>query len=258
MNSALFLHAHPDDESIFTGGTISLLAKLGHEITLVFATGGELGIDTDDEFELVHHRQKEARNSAKILGVDNVYFLDFHDSGLDAKNFPANAFATCDVGSAARKLNQIVENHNVDSLFCDDSFGVYGHPDHLQAHQVATKAAEIGRIDELYFHTVDREYLHFVETHLVEEAHLSHPHESEAKQGHIGMSSIEITHTIDIASEIDTKRASMTAHRSQISDTSSAFSLNDSDFRNVYGYEWFVCAKSPKDSERILDNLPRR
>ena len=44
MSTVVFLHAHPDDEAIFTGGTMRLLADAGHRVVLVLATSGELGV----------------------------------------------------------------------------------------------------------------------------------------------------------------------------------------------------------------------
>src|SRR5687768_17000399 len=43
----VFVHAHPDDEAIFTGGTMAQLAADGHRVVLVVCTGGELGLTTD-------------------------------------------------------------------------------------------------------------------------------------------------------------------------------------------------------------------
>jgi LmbE family N-acetylglucosaminyl deacetylase len=255
MNTSLFLHAHPDDEAIFTGGTIALLKERGHKVIVVFATRGQLG-HSEEDVNIAQVREEEARDATQLLGVDECLFLDFHDSGLDPTEFPVDAFATSDVDRTADTLAQIISEHNVNALFCDDVFGIYGHPDHVQAHKVGTLAAEISRVSALFYTTVDREYLHFVETHLVEEAHASHPHESTVSDSQkIGMSSVEITHTINAHRVLDTKRASMAAHKSQINDTSSAFTMNDEDFQNVYGYEWFVRAHLSPGSPDILTDL---
>ncbi|MSV88176.1 MAG: hypothetical protein F2876_00005, partial [Actinobacteria bacterium] len=43
--SVVFFHAHPDDEAIFSGGTIARLAAAGHRVVVVMATSGGLGLD---------------------------------------------------------------------------------------------------------------------------------------------------------------------------------------------------------------------
>jgi LmbE family N-acetylglucosaminyl deacetylase len=239
MANFLFLHAHPDDEAIFTGGIIRKLADDGHNIYVTFATGGELGNNVHVSKQTRELRFEESENARKILGVKEITFLGYHDSGLDPKDFPENAFANCDIEVASSKLLEYISLHDIDTLVCDDEYGIYGHPDHVQAHKVGVSAFEKTNLKELYFTTVDREYLHFVETHLVEEASLSTSTLDLAKST-IGMSSVEITHTIDVNSVLDIKRKAMAAHASQINDTSSALVLDDDQFKAVYGYEWFL------------------
>lgn len=238
MANFLFLHAHPDDEAIFTGGIIRKLADDGHNVYVTFATGGELGNNEHESKQTRELRFEESEKAREILGLKEISFLGYHDSGLDPKGFPENAFASCDVEVASNKLADYISKNNVDVLICDDEYGIYGHPDHVQANKVGIRASEKTDLSELYFTTVDREYLHFVETHLVEEASLSTSTLDLAKST-IGMSSVEITHTIDINSVLNVKRKAMAAHASQINDTSSALTLNDEQFKAVYGYEWF-------------------
>lgn len=251
MKTSLFLAPHPDDEAIFTGGTAALLAGQGQRVIIAFATDGQLGQNQGDH--LGELRCDEARAACELLGAESI-FLNYHDSGLDSNEFPIGCFATSDTELVAQSLADIISSLKIDALFCDDQYGIYGHPDHVQAHKVGIRAAALSGIKELYFTTVDREYLHFVESHLVEEAHASHPHESEALH-RIGMSSIEITHTVNVSDVLDTKRASMSAHKSQLNDTSSAFVMNNEDFRNVYGYEWFISVGSNSETLSCLPSL---
>ena len=247
MANYLFLHAHPDDEAIFTGGIIRQLVDNNNNVTIVFATGGELGTKQDPNSDLQNIRKYETQKAGEILGVQKIEYLKYHDSGLIEAEFPQNAFATCDIENASIKLNEIVENNEIDILICDDEYGIYGHPDHKQAHRIGTHCTTLknSRIKELYFSTVDREYLHFVETHLVEEANSAISIFDLANKT-MGMSSVEITHTLNISNTIEVKRRAMRAHSSQINDTSSALTLSDEEFSAVYGYEWLI--KSDKNS----------
>ena len=90
----------------------------------------------------------------------------------------------------------------------------------------------------VYEATVDREYLHFVETHLVEEAILAG--DLGLVRSHIGLPSVEVNATVDVTAVLNRKRAAMAAHGSQIPETTSAFQLGLEQFAAVYGWEWFV------------------
>lgn len=251
MTNYLFLHAHPDDEAIFTGGTIRKLVNDKHEVHTLFATGGELGVNNSGDQDIDVIRKVESENAAKILGVKTTNFLGYHDSGLDSTKFPANAFASCNIIEASKQVLEIIQNKNIDVLICDDQYGIYGHPDHIQANKLALEVSQKVKLQELYFTTVDREYLHFVETHLVEEANVARSTFDLVKNT-IGMSSIEITHTIAISDVLDVKRKAIAAHNSQINESSSALTLSSDDFKAVYGHEWFVKADNYSSSNSLL------
>jgi LmbE family N-acetylglucosaminyl deacetylase len=168
--TVVFLHAHPDDEAIFTGGTMRLLADGGVRVVLVVATGGELGeAPADEAHRLAEVRAGETRAAADLLGVDEVAFLGFADSGL-GPGAPPGSFAAAPVGLGVARLAEVLARLGADVLVSYDEHGIYGHPDHVRVHEVATGAAAAAGVATRYEATVDREYLHFVETHLVEEA----------------------------------------------------------------------------------------
>src|SRR5690606_18715379 len=90
----------------------------------------------------------------------------------------------------------------------------------------------------VYDATVDREYLHFVETHLVEEAILAG--DLGLVRSHIGVPSVAVDAAVAVRSALDLKRAAMAAHASQIPETTSALRLPEHHFADVYGWEWYV------------------
>ena len=245
----VFFHAHPDDEAIFTGGTIDLLTASGRRVVLVTATGGENGARTSAaaEGELTRQRTAETDRAATVLGVDRVEFLGYRDSGMlgDAANTARNAFWSADEEEAADRLTRILVEERAAALVIYDQVGIYGHPDHVQAHRVGSRAARRCGIAGVYEVTVDREYLHFVETHLVVEAGMpgsasSQPGELGLAASSLGVPTVVVTTTIDVRSVLDKKRAAMAAHASQIPETASAMRLPTDAFAAVYGYEWFV------------------
>jgi hypothetical protein len=101
----------------------------------------------------------------------------------------------------------------------------------------------------VYEATVDREYLHFVETHLVEEAILAG--DLGLVRSRIGMPTVAIDVAVDVRSVLGVKRAAMAAHSSQIPETTSALQLPEHHFADVYGWEWYVRSGPPGPLDRL-------
>lgn len=236
--TVVFVHAHPDDEAIFTGGTLAALAAAGHRTVVLFATSGELGARTDADRSVAAlgaRRRAEAQESCRILGVDRVVFLDHVDSGLEPRpaDRPWGAYVDVDLATAARQIADIAVEERADAIVTYDDHGVYEHPDHVQVHDAAVLAADLAGIATRYLATVDREYLHFVESHLVDHAGAAVPGIRP-----IGSSTVEITTTVAIHRHLDVKQRAIAAHASQIG-ADPWLGVRDT-FGDVYGYEWFV------------------
>jgi LmbE family N-acetylglucosaminyl deacetylase len=233
-----FLHAHPDDEAIFSGGTMAALAQGGHSVLLIVATGGELGAAVRDA-PLAEARRAELESAARLLGVSSVHHLGYLDSGLagDPANGATGAFFAADPRIAAARVADILGDAGADTLVVYDDHGIYGHPDHVQGHRVGLAAADLARVQHRYEMTVDREYLHFVETHLVEEAALAG--DLGLAGSRIGTASVEVDLTLDVRPHLDAKRAAMAAHRSQLPEHAPVFGLDPDRFAEVYGWEWY-------------------
>jgi LmbE family N-acetylglucosaminyl deacetylase len=256
--TVVFVHAHPDDEAIFTGGTIALLAARGWRVMLVVATHGERGLPVPAHGEihgLAAHRVAETRRAAELLGIVRVEFLGYEDSGLagDPSNRAPGAFAAAPLDDAASRLAELIAPERPAALVTYDAAGIYGHPDHVKAHQVSVAAALAIGVETVYEATVDREYLHFVETHLVVEAGGRQSGDLGLAATLLGLPTVLVVCTIDVRPVLNVKRAAMEAHASQIPETSSAMQLPQAAFATVYGYEWFGRQGPPGP----LDELPQ-
>jgi LmbE family N-acetylglucosaminyl deacetylase len=238
-DAVVFFHAHPDDEAIFTGGTMALLRERGVRVVLVVATAGELGRrppDIDPSIDLAALRREETLAAAAHLGIGRVEFLDYRDSGLpgDPANDAKGSFFSADREEAASTLARILDEEGASAIVVYDAGGVYGHPDHVQVHVVGVRAARIAGVPTVYQTTVDHEYLHFVETHLVDHAGTA------AGPITIGVPSVYVTTMVDVSKVLDRKRAAIAAHASQVPEESFAMTMPHGSFAEVYGYEWYV------------------
>ena len=239
----VFVHAHPDDEAIFTGGTMARLAAAGHRVVLVVATGGELGEAPEGSLaadRLASHRRQETDAAAESLGIARVAWLGYHDSGMagDAANSAPGSFWSADPARATARLAGVIGEEAPAAVVVYDETGIYGHPDHVQVHRIGRRAATAAGVATVYDATVDREYLHFVETHLVEEAILAG--DLGLVRSHIGLPSVAIDLAVDVRDVLHRKRRAMAAHASQIPESTSALQLPSHHFADVYGWEWYV------------------
>jgi LmbE family N-acetylglucosaminyl deacetylase len=242
--SIVFLHAHPDDEAIFTGGTMARLAADGARVVLIVATAGELGVTRGEvgATTLPEQRRTETKAAADELGIARVAFLGYLDSGLpgDPANDAPGSFFAADTEAVALEVAAILAEEDATAIVVYDAGGIYGHPDHVQVHRVGVRAAAMAGVHTVYQATVDREYLHFVETHLVD-------HAGDAVPGplSIGVPSVLVTTMVDVRTCLAAKRRAIAAHASQVPETSSAMTMPAATFADVYGYEWYVRTGPP-------------
>ena len=164
----LLVHAHPDDETIGTGATMAKYVAEGAGVTLLTCTGGEMGeilvpdlehLAADRDDRLAEHRRGELEDAMKALGVTDHRYLGgfghYRDSGMEwaedgsarvGDDVPDNAFWHADLTEAADHLVTVIREVQPQVLVTYDPFGGYGHPDHIQAHRVATYAADLAAV----------------------------------------------------------------------------------------------------------------
>lgn len=164
----LLVHAHPDDESINNAATMAKYVAEGIGVTLVTCTAGEMGeilvpemehMAADRDDTLAHQRKIELENAMAALGVTDHRWLGgfgtYRDSGMkwhdDGHAIPAddvheNAFWHADLTQAADHLVAVIREVRPQVMVTYDQFGNYGHPDHIQAHRVATYAAALAAV----------------------------------------------------------------------------------------------------------------
>ena len=245
MATAVFVHAHPDDEAIATGGTMARMADEGHRVVLVCATGGELG-EVEEGFlspgeTLAQRRAAELDRAARELGVARVTSLGYRDSGMagETSNDDPRCFWRADVDEAAARLADILRAERADVLTIYDERGTYGHPDHVQVHRVGRRAAELTAVPRLFMATVNR-------NHLLRLMQSADPDVLATLGGgpesidNLGVDEGRITTAVDVTAFLDRKRRAMAAHASQITETSFFLRMPVDMFGAVWGTEWYI------------------
>ena len=252
-HTVLALHAHPDDEAIFTGITLRRLADAGARTVLVMATAGELGgsrVPLRPGETIPERRIAELERAAELLGVSRLVLLGHRDSGLPGwpTGRHTRALAAADPLALARRVAELADDEGAGTIIHDDEHGIYGHPDHRATFRVGATAAElVGAAG--YRMTVDREHLHVS----ARDGHLVHG-AARAADVPFGRPTVEISLAVAGSREhLLTKRAAMVAHASQIAEDD----VPDSGFAAAYGFEWFRRSFAPADlpTPGVLDAL---
>lgn len=253
MATWVSFQAHPDDESIQSGGTLAKAAADGHRTILVFGTGGEHGEVAEgflaDDETLAQRRRSETERSAEILGVARLEFLGYTDSGMmgTPENDLPGSFWTADLEEAAERLATILREEEADVLTIYDSDGGYGHPDHIQVHRVGVRAAELAGTPHVLEATMNRDHLRRMMLQAVEAGEMPGddvPNPSDFDT--FGRPEELITTTVDVREYLSLKRASMTAHASQISESSFFLAMPPEAFEAGFGWEWYIRHGAPE------------
>src|SRR5436305_852674 len=153
-------HAHPDDEALFTGGTLARSSAEGHRVVVVTATAGELGLTGAGAADLGATRSAELDAAAAALGVARVVQLGYGDPGMDAAvAAPAGSLCAAPVGEVAERLAAVLAEERADAVTIYDAHGGYGHRDHVRIHEAGLLAAKQAGTRLVLEATVARESL---------------------------------------------------------------------------------------------------
>jgi N-acetyl-1-D-myo-inositol-2-amino-2-deoxy-alpha-D-glucopyranoside deacetylase len=145
------VHAHPDDETISTGGVMAKYAAQGARVVCVTCTGGEHGeivvpeLDTpENHAKLGETRAVELQKALAQLGNVESRKLGYVDSGMmgTPENDAPESFWQADFDAAVEKLLTIVREVRPQVMVSYNDFGGYGHPDHIRAALTCKAAFE--------------------------------------------------------------------------------------------------------------------
>jgi LmbE family N-acetylglucosaminyl deacetylase len=204
MPTLMAVHAHPDDEGIQTGGVLALAAQRGFKTVLVTCTNGEMGDSPDG------------------LKPES----DGHDTASTAELRLRELRKACEALSIA------------DVVITYDGNGLYGHPDHIQAHRATIGAAEKTGIPQKIYEIAFPLSLMKAFAEMQRQAGVEQP-TIEEDAGTMGTLDELITTTIDVSSVWDAKKASIFAHQSQMANFD-FLKMDEELIRGAFGTEHFV------------------
>ena len=262
----LLVHAHPDDETINNGVTMAKYAKDGAQVTLVTCTRGEEGevlvaelasLASDKDDKLGQHREVELKDAMAHLGIADFRFLGapnkkWRDSGMMGmpQNDRTDVFWQSDLDESANELVKIILEIKPQVLITYDEFGGYGHPDHIKAHRVAMRAAEIAetkgwKIEKIYWNTMPRSVIQMG----IEKM-------KEVGSDFFGAESVDdlpfakpdelVTSVVHAPEFVPQKLAAMKAHATQIAVDGPFFALSNNLGLSVWGDEYYTIVKGEK------------
>lgn len=257
----LFVHAHPDDETINNGVTIARCVADGAEVTVLTCTLGEegevigdrwAGLAVDHADQLGGYRIGELTAALNALGVRSPRFLGgagrWRDSGMPGTaSRGRTTFTGADFEVLVAQLADEIADLRPHVVVTYDPNGGYGHPDHIQAHRVTTAAvvAAAGRwaVPKFYWTvtaaTVFRAGLDALEAADVAPEWIAWPADAT-----YGYPDDQITAVVEAPEHLPAKIAAMVAHATQmtVGPTGRAFTLSNNVILPVVAAEHYVLA----------------
>lgn len=259
--TVLAIFAHPDDEAFGCAGTFARVVRNGGTVTLVCATRGEVGmiregaIATRETLGAV--RETELRTAMGMIGVNDVRFLDYRDSGMSGsdENAHPDAFINQSEPIVSERLAEIINEVRPSVVLTFGPDGIYGHPDHLMAHRTATAAfnsATLAAQAALYYNAISRERI----KRMAERTDGPFRDLSAEQLDAMGIPEAEITTSIDVSELIDLKLAVIRAHRTQVAPDGPFDGFDPTEVRSMLAIERFRQVSPPFVGDTV-DTLKR-
>jgi LmbE family N-acetylglucosaminyl deacetylase len=246
----LAVHAHPDDETIATGGTLARYCAEGVRTTVVTCTRGELGEGADADMGAL--RQGELEAAAQVLGVGRLVGLGYGDSGMpnSPTNYRPGAFFAANLDEAAARLLEIIHEEQPQVVVTYDETGGYGHPDHVKAHQVTLAACAQARVPKLYFIRIplgwSRRFVAALRAAGID-APGSAPTGADAGPAvnEVGVPDEQVTTLLDVRAYVEVKRQALACHRSQMPPEHFLMRMPPDLAASLWAHEFFSRAAGP-------------
>jgi N-acetyl-1-D-myo-inositol-2-amino-2-deoxy-alpha-D-glucopyranoside deacetylase len=152
----LFVGAHPDDETFGIGGTLAQYAAAGVSVYYACATRGEAGSAGPEEMQgystVGEMRWAELTCAAKVLGLADIIYLGYRDSGMAGSedNQHPEALIKAPVDEITGRIVKVIREVKPQVVITFDPIGGYRHPDHIAVHNATVKAFSVAADPQKY------------------------------------------------------------------------------------------------------------
>ena len=254
----LFVHAHPDDETINNGATIAHYVARGAQVHVVTCTLGEEGEVIGDRWsgltsqhadQLGGYRIGELGAALRALGAGEPMFLGgagcWRDSGMAGTQPISRSTPFAESGEAAvAALRDIIDAVRPHVVVTYDPDGGYGHPDHIRANEVTTAAVIAGgswAVPKFYWTVMSRSAAAAAAAELSADDLLPHWYLPAAESG-LGFDDDRITTSIDAGDGLPAKVEALRAHATQVvvGPTGKACALSNNMAFPILGLEDYI------------------
>ena len=261
----LFVHAHPDDETINNGATIAHYVKRGAQVRVVTCTLGEegevsgdrwAGLTADRADQLAGYRIGELTAALAALGAGEPIYLGgagrWRDSGMAGTQPNPRQQRFVESGEpAVRELAGVIASLRPHVVVTYDPNGGYGHPDHIRAHEITTAAVAAGRdngpwpVPKFYWTVTGRGAAAAAARALSADDLL--PHWQSLTGDGFGVDDDRITTRIDATDGLPAKVEALRAHATQVTvgPTGKACALSNDMAFPILGEEHYILVDGP-------------
>jgi LmbE family N-acetylglucosaminyl deacetylase len=268
MRKLVAVFAHPDDEGA-VGGALAYYARQGVEVSLICTTRGEEGEISDPALAtpatLGEVRTRELEAACDLLGIRNLEFLGYRDSGMAGT--PANAdpaaLTQADPAEATGRLVGLLRRLQPDVVVTFEPFGWYGHPDHQATGRYATAAYRLAGDPHAYPEAgavwQPRRLYHAVIPSTTFGTILDYARANNLDIGdwadrmpweQLRATDAQVTHILDMRDLFELKTAARRAHRTQFHADGPFEQMPDAVVRNSWGFEHFILV-DPEPDDRL-------
>lgn len=274
----VLVHAHPDDETIATGGTIARYAAEGAAVTVVTCTLGEqgevipaelAGLAAEHADQLGGYRIGELRAAGAALGLTDQRFLGgvgrWRDSGMVVEpggragvppDLHPRSLAGAPLDEQVDQLLAVLDEVRPQVVVSYGPDGGYGHPDHVRAHEITMAAtAQLPDVRRVFWAVMPRSAMAAGLDALRRMPELPFP--LPGPDGLPGVDDAEVTTVIDIAAQLPAKLAALGEHRTQVAvwPEGPAMALSDWVARPVPPAEHYALARGTGAADDLFEAL---
>ncbi|MDP8970416.1 MAG: mycothiol conjugate amidase Mca [Actinomycetota bacterium] len=277
---AMFVHAHPDDESSKGAGTMARYAREGFRVSVVTCTDGKQGDILNPKMDrpgvkerMTELRRQELERALQVLGVTDHFTLNYPDSGYvedfdgDGSLLEPGCFYNVPLQESTERLVRIIRAERPDVLVTYPKGGGYPHPDHIRCHEVSVAAFETAGDPDCFpgvgqpWQPRKLYYVRAFNRRKVEALHqaclqrgIESPFNGWLERWDPDEADPSTSH-VDVGDFLAARRQALLAHATQIDPDGMWLVVPDELTREVYPYEDFQLARSLVDTELPEDSL---